>query len=388
MVKETSEQHNPNVAIPIRHQQPGTAGGPQAPMIGSIPLPPNPTRPKVKLEPTRTTKTNQKLVVFPEAAEGETLMEPAIVEGELQAQRTQHQSLRRVTAYLTAEGYDLRRLQEHLGQKKAQWGINIRRYDEVLYTPYSFADATAELSSDDERTTLETAVASQKPIGEVFYFDYGVVVIWGLGREEEERIMTELHPFERDPLAADEEELEEFQFLHDPARPPRLFNDVISLKSGHPMIKLTISHALAQSVKLSYFEELAENAIVHTQDAPKDLALRGSIKLSRTSINRQIGELLTMRMNINLISNILDTPELFWSEPSLGPLYRAVRAYLEISQRVDVLNQRCAVISDLLDILRDHANQVHGERLEWTIIILIAFEIVIGISSMAFGLKH
>jgi uncharacterized Rmd1/YagE family protein len=29
----------------------------------------------------------------------------------------------------------------------------------------------------------------------------------------------------------------------------------------------------------------------------------------------------------------LDTPEIFWSEPALEPLYRAIRGYLEISQR-------------------------------------------------------
>ena len=28
-----------------------------------------------------------------------------------------------------------------------------------------------------------------------------------------------------------------------------------------------------------------------------------------------------------------DTPEIFWSEPALEPLYMALRGYLEISQR-------------------------------------------------------
>ena len=53
--------------------------------------------------------------------------------------------------------------------------------------------------------------------------------------------------------------------------------------------------------------------------------------------------------------------------------------YLEISQRVEVLNQRCVVISDLLDMLSEHLNGFHAEKLEWTVIILIVFEIFIGI---------
>ena len=69
-----------------------------------------------------------------------------------------------------------------------------------------------------------------------------------------------------------------------------------------------------------------------------------------------------IKIDVNLVSPILDTPEIFWSEPSLEPLYSAIRGYLEISQRVELLNQRCAVISDLLDMLKEHLNSTHGKR--------------------------
>ena len=154
------------------------------------------------------------------------------------------------------------------------------------------------------------------------------------------------------------------------------------------MVKLTISHALAQSVKLAYFEELIENTILNTKSIPYELSSTGTIKQSRKNINKQIGELFAMRMNVNLVSNLLDTPELFWSHPSLVPLYRAVRGYLEISQRAEVLNQRCVVLSDMLDMLRDHANIMHGETLEWIVILLIAFEIFIELAKAVYGKLH
>lgn len=53
--------------------------------------------------------------------------------------------------------------------------------------------------------------------------------------------------------------------------------------------------------------------------------------------------------------------------------------YLEINQRVELLNQRTSVISDLLDMLKEHLNSSHGEQLEWIVIVLIFFEIVIGV---------
>jgi len=56
-------------------------------------------------------------------------------------------------------------------------------------------------------------------------------------------------------------------------------------------------------------------------------------------------------------SNVLDVPNFFWdSEPTLHPLYIAVREYLEIKPRIQVLNERCRVFLDLAEILSDSIN--------------------------------
>jgi hypothetical protein len=45
---------------------------------------------------------------------------------------------------------------------------------------------------------------------------------------------------------------------------------------------------------------------------------------------------------------------IFWeNEPNLHPLYSAVREYLEIKPRIQVLNERCRVFLDLAEILSD-----------------------------------
>lgn len=51
---------------------------------------------------------------------------------------------------------------------------------------------------------------------------------------------------------------------------------------------------------------------------------------------------------------MLDVPKFFWdTEPTLHPLYSAVREYLEIKQRILVLNERCQVFLDLASALSD-----------------------------------
>lgn len=79
----------------------------------------------------------------------------------------------------------------------------------------------------------------------------------------------------------------------------------------------------------------------------------------------QIGELFILRINIHLNGSVLDTPELFWVEPQLEPVYQAVRSYLEMDQRVGLLTERLDVIADLLAVLKDQLSSGHGEKLEW-----------------------
>ncbi|KAJ3040426.1 hypothetical protein HDU99_010162 [Rhizoclosmatium hyalinum] len=197
---------------------------------------------------------------------------------------------------------------------------------------------------------------------EVFLFDFGVIVLWNFTVEEENLYLSILKPFATSPRSLSDAEVEDFHFQYDFSRPnqPRIFNDMITLKSGNPMIKLTISHGMSQSVKLARFENIMEQEIAEYMALPKMMAKHGEVKLTRDDVMRVVGRLFRLRMDVNLVSNVLDTPEIFWSEDELQGLYNAIRGYLEISQRVKLLNSRTGVISDLLDMLSDH---LHGSQM-------------------------
>lgn len=57
------------------------------------------------------------------------------------------------------------------------------------------------------------------------------------------------------------------------------------------MLKITISHAIAQSVKLTLFEGLIEETIESTRHIPRKMARDGKIHMSRKAINQKIGQL-------------------------------------------------------------------------------------------------
>ena len=201
---------------------------------------------------------------------------------------------------------------------------------------------------------------------EAFLFEYGTVVIWGMTLQEEERFLKEISKFEAEKLGADDVETENFNFYYTSQYQARIYNDFISLREKkNYMTKLAISHALSQSVKTSLFEDLLTTTITLTSPLPAEIAMTGSISLNRKEIHQQIGQLFILRINIHLQGSVLDSPELMWAEPSLEPVYAAVRSYLEMDQRVGLLTERLSVIGDLLAVLKDQVGTKHGEYLEW-----------------------
>ncbi|KAI9209937.1 uncharacterized protein BJ171DRAFT_418256 [Polychytrium aggregatum] len=219
---------------------------------------------------------------------------------------------------------------------------------------------------------------------ELFLFDYGVAVLWNFTEKEEQEFLKVLAPFSTNFLKEDNQESEGLHFQYDLGGPsqPRIFNDMITLKTNSNMTKLTISHALAQSAKLAHFENMMEDTITGSIPLPRKMAKYGEVKMPRPEIMKIIGGLFNLRMNVNLVSNVLDTPELFWSEPELVGLYNAIRKYMEISQRANLLNTRVGVLSDLLDMLSEQMNTNERSYISWIVIVLICVAVVIAIGEV------
>jgi len=226
----------------------------------------------------------------------------------------------------------------------------------------------------------------------MFVFGYGVVVFWNFTERQEKDILADLTFSQNEtgislvsrPQEADSFETEEFHFEYNPhiAR-PRIFNDMITLRSGDHMVKLAMSHALAQSTKLSFFEEGMERTMHEAQYVPRRLALTGRLGMKREEVVKILGRLFQSRVDVNLSSNVLDVPNFFWdSEPTLHPLYAAVREYLEIKPRIQVLNERCRVFLDLAEILSDSIADTKMTKITWIIIVLIVLSIFVTVSEV------
>lgn len=323
------------------------------------------------------------------------------------------EKLARVTAYCMGEEYRLKAVSDFLADGHA---VQTRTYDEALYAAYflpllpgingsrvrtnqsprmngerSLLDEQIERSErhlDYQRLNGGDEEYGNESIAEMFVFSYGVVVFWNFSEHQEKDILADLTfatttiggPLLIRPLREQDVETEDFHFDYSPeTRSARIYNDLITLRSGDHMIKLAMSHALAQSTKLARFEERMAVTMLGVQNIPKNpSALTGKVGMRREDVSKMSEVVLKLRVDVNLSSNVLDTPEFFWEEePSLNPLYTAVREYLEIEQRVSVLNERSRVFQDLTDVLSDSIAESNLSRVVIIIIVLLVLCILL-----------
>ncbi|THH31005.1 hypothetical protein EUX98_g3178 [Antrodiella citrinella] len=298
--------------------------------------------------------------------------------------------LPRVTAYATCTSFRFPELIKFFNARRASYHTNPRVIDDVIYTPYVYepptsnqrhvrfqsqqptsesetnppavtgdllgieelAPTTAEGDLHDGPNAYGTKSRKKSKFqevptqAEIFLFQYGTVVIWGMTEAQEKRFLSSIKRFEVDKLGSDDVEMEDLNFYY--ANYSRIYNDVITLRRGSSyMTKLSLSHALSQSVKISLFEELISFTIEETKDIPEIISETGKIGMPH---------------------KVLDSPEVFWTYPDLQPLYDAARSYLEIPQRINLLNTR-------VELLKETVSSRHSERLEQIVIALIGVEI-------------
>ena len=109
--------------------------------------------------------------------------------------------------------------------------------------------AEMEQPAPPDGNTLDFDTQVHTP--EVFLFEYGTVVIWGMTVQQELRFLKDISKFETEKLGDEDVQTENFNFYYTREYQARIYNDFISLREKkNYMAKLAISHALAQSVKV------------------------------------------------------------------------------------------------------------------------------------------
>jgi len=252
----------------------------------------------------------------------------------------------------------------------------------------------------------ETGEKKEQGIGDVFVFPSGSVVTWNVPEHIGNNIVTRIiRPAAENPHQT---EVEDFAYLEDGTRDSSVIvGDTIVLgtrpssdyqqaeaassdsdsPSRHEadtvLAKIAYSSALARSTKLAVLEEALALYFQSTRQIPTTLSAGSPLRFTRQFILRKTGELLSIRAQLNLYSELTDSlPDLFWDSPhnlGLESYYDSLGKALDVGVRIKVLNEKMDYASEIAAVLRERLSEKHSTGLEWLIIGLITIEVMFGI---------
>ena len=210
---------------------------------------------------------------------------------------------------------------------------------------------------------------------QAWLFDYAVLVCWDFTPFEFEQLIQQLDDVIIAPVKRPS--IDHYIYCEGESSEFYIKNDCLFLDNSDDMTKLALSHALAQSAKLEFFEEQAQAVISENAYLSHQLAQTGKVPLTRKELAKLRGTLFKTSTDINLHFNLLDTPEFFWDNPNLEGVYQQLSKYLDLLPRIHILQKKLDTIHNLVDMLSTEQNHKHSAFLEWVIIILIAVDIAI-----------
>ena len=303
-----------------------------------------------------------------------------------------------VTAYCVAETYHLdiaRGLLSEVGYAIDPFAIG--HFPQVLHaqTPRR---PEADLSDADD------------DVGDVFVFPSGNVVTWNVREGVDHEIVERILPAAATNSHLDKLETEDLYYLVDPTREQsKMVGDTVILCTKAPstddttraedeaseqkppqrpqgetaLAKVAFSSALARSAKLAVLENLLSDYFASTRSIATTLSQGKKLNFTRAFILQKTGELLSIRAQLNLYSELTDSlPDIFWDSPHelwLEDYYEQVGAALDVGVRIKVLNEKMDYASEIAAVLRERLSEKHGTGLEWLIIGLISIEVGFGV---------
>jgi required for meiotic nuclear division protein 1 len=207
-------------------------------------------------------------------------------------------------------------------------------------------------------------------------FRYGVVVFLGLSADEEKDFLERLNARAFGKIAPFEEEWAKVQVAKEAEEPIPVGGPILVREMSLERL-LVVADALAKSVVLERDEREVSNVFDTIEPFARELATSGKTSRNRNDLLKLMGSALLVQHRVSGRVAVGEKPDVLWDRPDLERLYARLEDEYELSERVETLNRKLAVISDTATTLADIIDTKRSLRLEIIVVVLIAFEIVI-----------
>lgn len=207
-------------------------------------------------------------------------------------------------------------------------------------------------------------------------FRYGVVVFFGVKGLDEERFVESLKPLLTNAYVYPEiEELE----IHTGMDSIGVQSGAVSLDEVSLEKLQVIADALSKNLVLTLYEKKVAGEFDKIEPLAQELATYGKVSAGSKNLLSKIGNMLLIEHRMVGRAEIGDKPETLWNFPQLEGLYASLEDEFELIERQSALDRKLGLISDTAQTLADVWDNKQLHKLEWYVIGLILFEIVISL---------
>ncbi|MBP1934321.1 RMD1 family protein [Ammoniphilus resinae] len=137
-----------------------------------------------------------------------------------------------------------------------------------------------------------------------------------------------------------------------------------------------ISTVLAKSVALEKTEEQL-GKILDNLETVIDRLERGNLRIGNKQIAKTTAKIVRHEYNTLAYIMILDKPDITWTSSVAGEFYDLMMEFFELNDRYEILKSKTEILSNIMEGFSTISHSIRGLFVEWIIVILILFEIVL-----------
>jgi uncharacterized Rmd1/YagE family protein len=215
------------------------------------------------------------------------------------------------------------------------------------------------------------------PVGErglAMLFRYGVVVLFNVAEPEQKSWLKEIRDRVEKPYRRHESE-ETRVLVNAPAE--GVSAEGITLAALTLPRLQVVATVLARSVSLAWYETTMAASFDMIEPLARQLDQPHASGRVLKEVLRHIGSTLLVQQKMIGRVEIADKPDILWEQPELERLYARLEDEYELNDRLATLDRKLELIERTAEITLDLVQARRTLRVEWYIVGLIVFEVVL-----------
>lgn len=178
--------------------------------------------------------------------------------------------------------------------------------------------------------------------------------------------------------------IDEYKLEVDPSYEYMLYNDLMTSNEFQPYYLDILSSVLAKSTSLRKIETDTDRLLDSIEDVINNLDT-GKFNMSDNQIAKTSAQVL--RFKYHTISNlmILEKPRSAWSNEDIENFFVQVTELFDFKDRYQKITRKTEVLQDITEVFASLTHERRGTKLEIMVIVLILFELILGLIEFFFS---